>query len=64
MISDFKVHIDRKRTKKKKSVQRLDLIKERYEKLILKPKKEIAFEIESDLQEDRDYEDEGLKSCP
>ncbi|MDR4503444.1 MAG: hypothetical protein MRK01_01455 [Candidatus Scalindua sp.] len=48
MVSDFKVSIDRNRTKKKKQMQRLNLIKERYEKLILKPKKEIEFEIERD----------------
>lgn len=48
MISDFKVSIERNRKKKKKKMQRLDFIKERYEKLILKPKKEIEFEIERD----------------
>jgi hypothetical protein len=52
VLSDFKVYIDRNRTKKKKTVLKLYLIKERYEKLILKPKKEIEFEIESNLQED------------
>ncbi len=64
MISDFKVHIERKRTKSKEKMQRLYFIKQRYEKLILRPKKEIEFEIDSDLREERNYEDEGLKGCP
>ena len=55
MISDIKVSIHRNH--KNSRVQRLALIKERYEKLILTPKKEVKFEIERDLQEESDLED-------
>jgi len=55
MISDFKVSI--KRNHKNSKVQRLALIKERYEKLILIPKKEVEFEIERDLREESELED-------
>ncbi len=55
MISDFHVSLDRNH--KNRKVQRLALIKARYRKLILEPKKEIEFEIERDLQEEGSFED-------
>lgn len=35
-----------------KKLERLALIKERYRKLVLEPRKEIEFELEKDLEED------------
>ena len=41
----------------RKKMERLAFIKERYRKLILEPRREIEFEIEKDLDYDRDFED-------
>ncbi|MDO8137424.1 MAG: hypothetical protein Q6354_07255 [Candidatus Brocadiales bacterium] len=35
-----------------RKLERLALIKERYRKLVLEPRKEIEFELEKDLEED------------
>ncbi len=35
-----------------KKLERLALIKERYKKLVLEPRREIEFELEKDLQEE------------
>jgi hypothetical protein len=35
-----------------RKLERLVLIKERYRKLVLEPRKEIEFELEKDLEED------------
>ncbi len=36
----------------KRKLERLALIKERYKKLVLEPRKEIEFELDKDLKED------------
>lgn len=36
----------------KRKLERLALIKERYRKLVLEPRKEIEFELDKDLEED------------
>ncbi|MCP5004931.1 MAG: hypothetical protein GY941_13480 [Planctomycetes bacterium] len=64
MFSDFKVPVDKDHRKNEKVMQRLGLIKERYKKLIVNPKKEIAFEIEIDLREENDCEDTGRNGWP
>lgn len=35
-----------------KKLERLSLIKERYEKLVLEPRREIEFELEKDLEDE------------
>lgn len=41
-----------KGTNGRKKLERLALIKERYKKLVLEPRKEIEFELEKDLEEE------------
>lgn len=41
----------------RKKMERLALIKERYRKLILEPRREIEFEIEKDLDCESEFED-------
>lgn len=54
MLTKFRlITIDHNRRK----MERLALIKERYRKLILEPRREIEFEIKKDLDYDSDFED-------
>jgi hypothetical protein len=57
MVSNFRVHIN----KSYKKVKRLALLKERYKKLILEPRKEIESEIEKDLKEEESVEISNVK---
>jgi hypothetical protein len=40
----------------KRKLERLALIKERYRKLVLEPRKEIEFELDKDLEEEEDFQ--------
>ncbi|HHT9118988.1 MAG TPA: hypothetical protein ACFYD3_00390 [Candidatus Hypogeohydataceae bacterium YC41] len=40
---------------KKRKLARLALIKERYRKLVLEPRKEVAFELDKDLEEEENF---------
>ena len=48
MAPNFSVHVN----KNYKKIERLSFLKERYQKLILEPRKEIELEIEKDLKEE------------
>lgn len=48
MVSNFDIPVNRNHRK----MEKLALIKERYKKLILEPRKEIEIEIEQDLKEE------------
>ena len=39
----------------KRKLERLALIKERYRKLVLEPRKEIEFELDKDLEEEESF---------
>ena len=45
-------HVRRRRLNKRQKMQRLALIKERYRKLVLEPKQQIALEMASELGDD------------
>ena len=53
MVSNFNISI----SSDYKKMERLALIKERYKKLILEPRKEIESEIELDLKEEESFND-------
>lgn len=53
MASKHKTHLDKDQVKN----DRLLLLKERYKKLILEPRKEIETEIDRDLREEGTFEE-------
>ncbi len=60
MVSNFNISI----SSDYKKMERLALIKERYKKLILEPRKEIESEIERDLKEEENFDDSGCNVFP
>ncbi len=53
MVSNFNTQV----TRNHKKMEKLALIKERYKRLILEPRKEIESEIEQDLKEEESFND-------
>ena len=58
MVSSFSAPLE----KNQKKVERLALIKERYKKIILEPRKEIESEIERDMREEDSINDSNVNS--
>ncbi len=53
MVSNLNTQV----TRNYKKMEKLALIKERYKRLILEPRKEIESEIEQDLKEEESFND-------
>jgi hypothetical protein len=60
MVSSFNIAINGNHRK----MEKLALIKERYRKLILEPRKEIESEIDRDLKEEENFDDSGCNVFP
>ncbi len=60
MVSNLNIPVNGNHSK----MERLALIKERYRKLILEPRKEIESEIERDLKEEENFDDSGCSAFP